>query len=499
MGNHHSHSDNHSSSSSRSKSISRTSSGADIKEQNHATALVPVDKLAKILVQKNADEGTGQNVISANVFAKYLFPQYPELGLKVFNYMARCGGACKSSKSMSASSFRQQADKLLQIIPDEKIAELYIKIFSEGSEEVAQQQVLDLLMLTYRLAMDNYPGGPQTCLHIHHTLQAVVDSAFHKKLAVSPGYMSNWLLQHLPRLLPLLHRYVVHVLTTAYRSLQEKQPVTTSAPQGDASCEAEEGMELSTPVLEKNFDIDTKGPYLLPVSQVWLLATSLPAIFTMPSQHPNGSSSPTQHNGSSAQSLIAKMLGSTYPSHWAPLYSSDQHGLGSNRFLHHVLSYRGPTLTFLRGQEGVEFCLAADSEWHESNHYWGCENSCVLQILPLFHVIERGAKLLYLNFSIRGYPKGIHAGTNPSKPSLKLDDSFSMITYSGIPYPLVSVEVWGCGTSKSREQQLETKKWEVKQAEKQRTVKLSAADWVDHPDRYLLELGGRQTYNTPSN
>ena len=59
------------------------------------------------------------------------------------------------------------------------------------------------------------------------------------------------------------------------------------------------------------------------------------------------------------------------------------------RFLHHVLSYRGPTLTFLRGQEGVEFCLAADSEWHESNHYWGCENSCILQILPLFHVIER--------------------------------------------------------------------------------------------------------------
>lgn len=42
--------------------------------------------------------------------------------------------------------------------------------------------------------------------------------------------MSNWLLQHLPRLVPLLHRYVVHVLTTAYRALQEKQTVTSSAP-----------------------------------------------------------------------------------------------------------------------------------------------------------------------------------------------------------------------------------------------------------------------------
>ncbi|XP_034237188.1 uncharacterized protein LOC117642768 isoform X2 [Thrips palmi] len=486
MGNHHSHSDN---GSGPRKSISRTSSGADIKEQNHGTSLVPIDKLAKILVHKTSDEGSGQNVISADVFSKYLFPQYPELGLKMYNYMAKCGGVSKSSNHISASTFRQQADKLLSVLPDERIVELYVKAFSDGSEEVTQEQVFDLLMLTYRLAMENYPGGPQTCLQIHHTLQAVVDSAFHKKLAVSSGYMSNWLLQHLPRLVPLLHRYVVHVLTTAYRALQEKQPVTTSAP----------GMELSTPVLEKNVDVDSKGPYLLPVSQVWLLATSLPPLYTMPSQHPNGSSSPTQPNCMSAQSLIAKMLGSTYPSHWAPLYSSDQHGMGANRFLHHVLSYRGPTLTFLRGQEGVEFCVAADSEWHESNHYWGCENSCILQILPLFHVIERGAKILYLNLTIRGYPKGIHAGSNPSKPSLKLDESFGMITYSGIPYPLTSVEVWGCGTSKSREQQLELKKWEVKQAEKQRVVKLSAAEWADHPDRYLLELGGRQTYNTPSN
>lgn len=59
------------------------------------------------------------------------------------------------------------------------------QIFSEGCEEVAQQQVSDLLMLTYRLAMDHYPGGPQTCLHIHHTLQAVVDSAVSIKSLLS--------------------------------------------------------------------------------------------------------------------------------------------------------------------------------------------------------------------------------------------------------------------------------------------------------------------------
>lgn len=117
----------------------------------------------QILVQKTSEEGVGQNVISAEVFAvssspsiitsiirltaffhldwfhiliylkqkkfqKHLFPQYPELGLKVFNYMVRCGGASKSSKHMSASIFRQQADRLLSVVPDEKIVELYVKV-----------------------------------------------------------------------------------------------------------------------------------------------------------------------------------------------------------------------------------------------------------------------------------------------------------------------------------------------------------------------------------
>jgi len=55
--------------------------------------------------------------------------------------------------------------------------------------------------------------------------------------------------------------------------------------------------------------------------------------------------------------------------------------------------------------------------------------------------------------------------------------------------------VWGCGDKSSREVQLDIKKWQIKEAERQRTVKLTAADWMDHPDRYLLELGGRQNYN----
>ncbi|KAG8239667.1 hypothetical protein J437_LFUL013890 [Ladona fulva] len=188
-------------------------------------------------------------------------------------------------------------------------------------------------------------------------------------------------------------------------------------------------------------------------------------------------------------------MGLICPSHWVLLYNSRDQGLGANRFTHHVLNYRGPSLTFLQGEGGVEFCIAATDEWKESNHYWGHDGCMVIQILPLFQVVEQGPKILYLNTSIRGYPQGVRAGKDPRKPAIDVDEGFTVVNYREIPYRLQGIEVWGCGTTHSREAQLDMQKWQVKQAEKQRQVKLSASDWVDHPDRYLLELAGRQSYN----
>jgi len=47
-----------------------------------------------------------------------------------------------------------------------------------------------------------------------------------------------------------------------------------------------------------------------------------------------------------------------------------------------------------------------------------------------------------------------------------------------------------------REVQLDIKNWQIKEAEKNRTLKMTSKEWLDHPDRYLLELAGRQTYST---
>lgn len=82
------------------------------------------------------------------------------------------------------------------------------------------------------------------------------------------------------------------------------------------------------------------------------------------------------------------------PSHWTMLYASNEHGLGSNRFLHHVLAYHGPTLVLLLGgnikNQGVAdelvdrvlLCVASPGEWRESHLYAGGPESALIQMQP---------------------------------------------------------------------------------------------------------------------
>ena len=58
-----------------------------------------------------------------------------------------------------------------------------------------------------------------------------------------------------------------------------------------------------------------------------------------------------------------------------------------------------------------------------------------------FAVIERGAKLLYLNTSIRGYPRGLRAGLDARKPLLDINEHFDALRFQGAPYNISSIEV----------------------------------------------------------
>ncbi|XP_050302339.1 uncharacterized protein LOC126740391 isoform X2 [Anthonomus grandis grandis] len=505
MGNHHSHksrdvSPNSSHNGSR-KSIPRTSSGADIQDKPEKTnekpfdQMLPIERLAKILSDK-AQAEDHINGITYNVFYKYLFPRYPILADKLYRYFYNQSNS--KNDFIIPASFKQQCDKYLAILDDGVILDTWVKMWSTFDEVkdsyiITPDAFTSLLMCAYHVSMDHYSGGPQMCLSINKTLKAVVEGCFYQKQSLSSQYVSHWLADNVSRLLLPLHRYAVHAIATAWRHIDQNEPAESTGV-GLTMPTTPTGLELTTPVLEQQGPFgQTKNhnPHLLTMSMSWLLAGALPALYSRPQKANSPSSSGT---GLASMTFLSK-IACSIPSHWTLLYDSDEQGLGANRFLHHVLGYKGPTIVIFRVENNQKFCVCSPCEWKESHHYWGGEGAAVFQLLPKFQLLEKGSKLLYLNTMIRGYPQGLRAGSDPRDPIITVDGGFEKMEWKKIPYYIETIEVWGCGDQVQRERQLEVKKWEVKEAEKQRTLKLSAADWLDHPDRYLLELAGRPQYH----
>ncbi|XP_048518890.1 uncharacterized protein LOC109540136 [Dendroctonus ponderosae] len=488
MGNHHGHDalksgEQTPTSQGSRRSLHRHSSvGLDAPDKPFVQ-MMPVERLAKILSDK-AQQLDGAPGVTLPVFQRCLFPRYPHLAERLFQHFVEQAGS--ASACLPAPIFRQQCDKYLAILDDGAILDTWVRMWAsfdaaKGGHVITPEGFAGLLMCAYHVSMDHYSGGPQMCLSINKTLKAVVDGCFYLKPSLSAQYVAHWLADNAARLLLPLHRYAVHTIATAWRTIDQDTPPESS------------GLELTTPVLEEAnpFGHGNPHPHLLTMSLSWLLAGALPPIYSTPQRASSPSSSGT---GLASMAFLSK-IACAIPSHWALLYDSDEQGLGANRFLHHVLGYKGPTLVIFRSDDNEKFCVTSPCEWKESHHYWGGEGSAVFQLLPKFQLLEKGTKLLYLNTTVRGYPQGLRAGSDPRSPIIAVDAGFEKMEWKKIPLHIQTIEVWGCGDQVQRERQLEVKKWEVKEAEKQRTLKLSAADWLDHPDRYLLELAGRPQYH----
>lgn len=160
----------------------------------------------------------------------------------------------------------------------------------------------------------------------------------------------------------------MHTLTTAYRELGAKEDTNGTL-----------NLELATPVLDNANPFDEEHPPLMPVSQAWLLASALPELYAKP--QPVQSPTTSTNGGLASTAFMAKML-AVVPSHWTLLYDSQMHGVGANRFLHHVLGYKGPTLVLLKAENEQVFCIAAPGEWKETHLYTGDKNCCIIQVLP---------------------------------------------------------------------------------------------------------------------
>lgn len=480
-----------------SKGMIRSPSGADLKEKN-STKFAPIEELVKILARKNESEGNG-NGITDFIFTKYVFPHRPELGMRLFRHFHTLSHA--KTKHLGVTALRQQCERFLAVLDDSKIIESYVKIFCNDEENASKEGIKALLKVSFDIAMAFYTGEGKTCPKIDETLDAIVNTCFFQD-SLSVGFVARWIDENCSRLVLPVHKYVVHLLTTSYRSIKMNQEDKST-----------NGMELATPILEKGAPFANTFP-MLTVSMAWLLAGTLPPLYSRPLTAPNAEKTASDEDNVMkdiattttnlpSHNLLTKIV-SIVPSHWSLLYDTREHGVGANRFLHHVLGYRGPTLTLLRTKSLKDdseklYCIGAPQEWKETSLYTGGEDSCLIQISPKFSVMEKGVKILYLNTHIRGYPKGLRVAVDPKNPIISINEDFEKVDVHSIAHNLLDIEVWGCGDSHTRDVQLDIKKWQVKEAERQRTVKLSTADWMDHPDRYLLELSGRPQYNNSNN
>ncbi|CAB3359515.1 Hypothetical predicted protein [Cloeon dipterum] len=164
----------------------------------------------------------------------------------------------------------------MNIMSDEKQTELYLKMYAEENlSEIKKDNFQKLAILSHTVALDHYPEGPRCCAKTRETLATLANAAFHGKEVLSLSYLAHWVTENSPRLLLGLHRYVVHHLNTSYRTID--QPLS-SGPQN------EENMDLGTPVLESEPHFpDNEEAKPLPLSEVWLLAVSLPKLYIQPS------------------------------------------------------------------------------------------------------------------------------------------------------------------------------------------------------------------------
>lgn len=177
-----------------------------------------------------------------------------------------------------------------------------------------------------------------------------------------------------------LHRFCVHTLTTVYRTI-DAELQTTSHDQSSAANSMNRENPLMTalnkelskmnqeadaqnttvpPIVTGNTLPSTSGlGNLMSLSQSWLLAASLPNVFTRINDRKSMTFAQSQANDKQETSdgttvsiptaieFPMSHLLSTIPMHWSLLYDSQQHGVGANRFLHHVIGYKGPTLILL--------------------------------------------------------------------------------------------------------------------------------------------------------
>lgn len=150
---------------------------------------------------------------------------------------------------------------------------------------------------------------------------------------------------------------------------------------------------------------------------------------------------------------------------WRQLYTSTKDGLSFNRWCHHILGYNGPTVLLCQDTKGAVFGLYCESEWKESNSFYGGKQAFLFQLNPNIMILQSkvagNKNIMYLNTKGVSNPRGFGAGgSSPNAVRLFFHEDLDLCTCrssgpafetgrvaSEKEFEIDVLEMWGCGNA----------------------------------------------------
>lgn len=171
-------------------------------------------------------------IIPASSVQRHVFADHPQLGRRLFEHLHHSSKA--QTRHIGAVAFRQQCERYMALLDDALILETFVRMHAAaadaepaaaaagGADCLDAGALHELLATCFGLAMAHYldDDRPATCPLLERTLASVTAAAFFSAPAggvLSVGFVCRWLEQHCAHLVPPVHRFCVHRLTTAYR------------------------------------------------------------------------------------------------------------------------------------------------------------------------------------------------------------------------------------------------------------------------------------------
>ncbi|XP_052801227.1 uncharacterized protein LOC128231966 [Mya arenaria] len=467
MGNSHSHHPNESVEK-PDFSVRRRSSAKQITSA-HVPAL---ERLFQKLELTAEDDNGHPGEITRTTFENVFHGPLQLFGKLLYEQMVTNGHHHHGDKvrgRITCEQFVKAGKEVLKLFNETDQHKYYFKLFSQGKEQLDKEGALRMIHIAYALTLSSSMVPYAKNEKDEQVFNAVLESMFGMKSEIKFSEMERWMESNCPHMVAGVHNWVYTILTGS------KMP---------------EELEVSrVPMLERF----TEGQHCMTMGMVWMLTGSLPHMFTHTEEKDTdpAAQAGTKNPLLTSFQFLMKLARLSRCQSWVNLYDSDEHGLSMNRFSHHVTSYNDPTITLVSFEGRNIYCIAEDVPWREGTSKFGREDTRLIQITPVYRVVQSGGPLVQWSITDRNIPKGIHFGQSGRLEVLSIPLDFDMAKHYGVQCQLHHVEMWGCGRVESLQLQQKQKQWERKEVEKQRSRKLHRdVNWEENPDKQLLSWGG---------